>query len=413
MRRWNAFLVVAALVLTGFAACKYNPTVHPGTLECRDDHGCPSGYRCVGVTVERSGFCCNNPDPTLCTPPPQSPTDASGDSPADAPTIAGGDGGSSPELGSANDVSAERQAAEVSATDGAGTQSHDSSSPGLDAAGGSADTSGTIGTGGAGSVDAPVATGGVGGSDGPIGTGGARITDGPMPTDGPNAIDAPVTTGGTGGGGAAGAGGSGGASGTPVGTTNTGGTATGGAVTGGTSAGGAGGTSTGGTATGGAVTGGTSAGGAGGATGGVGATGGSCPGTMCGATCSDLYTDVNNCGACGRPCQNTNAHGMSCHGGACDTLDCIAGWGNCAQPAAPLADDGCETSVTTSSNCGGCGTKCALGQHCFGGLCICDASSCSAGCCKDKLCVAYDSQDETKCGTGGGDMRHLYRRDLR
>ena len=177
--------------------------------------------------------------------------------PADAPAagIASGDGSSSQDLNRAGDVSAERQASDVNATDRAETRVSDSSPPGFDAASDLAadqvGTGGTTGTGDAGDVDAPVATGGVGGTDAPIATGGATVTDGPTATD---ARDAPVATGGTGAGGTGGASGSGGTTGTG-GTTNAGGTT---AVGGTTSTGGVG---TGGGATGGTSTGGTSTGG--------------------------------------------------------------------------------------------------------------------------------------------------------
>ena len=169
--------------------------------------------------------------------------------------------------------------------------------------------------------------------------------------------------------------------------------------------------------------------------------GGSCSGTMCGNTCSDLNTDVNNCGACGRPCLATNVQVLSCHAGSCDTTNCTTGWGNCTQPAAPSADNGCETNLHTSANCGGCGTTCtngdcstgqctclgplslcsgacvneqtdsancggygtpcASGQHCSGGSCICDGTSCGSGCCSGQACEPYANQSEVLCGTGG------------
>jgi hypothetical protein len=64
--RWA--LAVVALLLP--LACGYSPTVTPERLKCRDDNGCPSGYRCVGASDTQLGVCCNQPDAAACLPPP-------------------------------------------------------------------------------------------------------------------------------------------------------------------------------------------------------------------------------------------------------------------------------------------------------------------------------------------------------
>ena len=79
MQRRSTLLAASALLLS--AACTFSPKVDPSTLDCKDDSGCPSGYRCVGVTVETSGFCCNNPNLALCS--------RLGMSSPDAPSAAG------------------------------------------------------------------------------------------------------------------------------------------------------------------------------------------------------------------------------------------------------------------------------------------------------------------------------------
>ena len=138
MQRRNTLLAASALLLNGFTACTYNRSVHPDKLECRDDNGCPSGYRCVGVTVEIDGFCCNNPDPTLCVRPPQSPTDARAAA-GDARLTGGSsdgiprtDGSGGQDLNGASDASAEKPASDVNTTDRAAPP--DSGPPGFDAA---------------------------------------------------------------------------------------------------------------------------------------------------------------------------------------------------------------------------------------------------------------------------------------
>jgi hypothetical protein len=58
--------------------------------------------------------------------------------------------------------------------------------------------------------------------------------------------------------------------------------------------------------------------------------------------------------------------------------------------------DGCANG---QCRCGS-GAACAVGQHCVGGSCTCDAISCNVGCCSGKSCVGGTS--DAACGTGGG-----------
>jgi hypothetical protein len=108
--------------------------------------------------------------------------------------------------------------------------------------------------------------------------------------------------------------------------------------------------------------------------------GGSCvatcgpPETVCGgadagvdggaAYCSDLQTDFNNCGNCGKACA-TGANAVpACSGGVCGLL-CNPGYANC--DVSPT--DGCEVHVTVDpSNCGSCGNVCAS-KVCLTGTC--------------------------------------------
>jgi hypothetical protein len=191
--------------------------------------------------------------------------------------------------------------------------------------GGAIDLGGLGGSSDAGLSDAPggqpdVPIGGAGGS---VGTGGNPGTGGTTTAGGTSAGGTSRGGAGTGGNGA---GGSAGASGS-AGTTDTGGTkGTGGTASTGGNPGTGGTTNTSGTtSTGGAATGGTSTGGGtggvGGAIGGTSATGGSCSGTMCGSTCSDLTTDLNNCGACYHACGT----GSSCVARSCQAVTVCGG----------------------------------------------------------------------------------------
>jgi Galactose oxidase, central domain len=182
----DILLAASAFLLTGFAACQYNPRyrVNPDDLVCHDVNGCPSGYRCV------ANHCCNKPDDSACS-----------ESLPDATTV-------STDVGT-TDASADRSNASdiLAGTDfgavGAGeTRVADSSTPGLDAAvdlvGDATGAGGSSGTVDAGSHDTPVATGGVDASDAPLATGGTG-TGGTGGTSG--------SGGATGSGGAAGSGG--------------------------------------------------------------------------------------------------------------------------------------------------------------------------------------------------------------
>jgi hypothetical protein len=75
--------------------------------------------------------------------------------------------------------------------------------------------------------------------------------------------------------------------------------------------------------------------------------------------CETTLGNVTHCNACGNAC--TNSHGStSCTGtpGAFDCAPvCDANWASCnGNP-----DDGCETDLTTTSNCGICGRACSGG----------------------------------------------------
>jgi hypothetical protein len=70
--------------------------------------------------------------------------------------------------------------------------------------------------------------------------------------------------------------------------------------------------------------------------------------------CEMPLNTTSNCGNCGVAC-STGAHATaSCDSGVC-TYTCASGYGNCNGSWG----DGCETSLTTSSNCGACGKTCS------------------------------------------------------
>lgn len=153
-----------------------------------------------------------------------------------------------------------------------------------------------------------------------------------------------------------------------------------------------------------------------------------CTNGMCGLTCTmgfadcnnnaadgcevDLRTSTANCGTCGFVCSGANAVSTACTNGQC-TPTCADGFGNCVKPAAPMADDGCET-VTANDvfNCGACGRTCSgtntASRACVGSACVstCDLgfANCNqptAG--NDDGCEVMAQTSGTNCGGCGND----------
>ena len=127
------------------------------------------------------------------------------------------------------------------------------------------------------------------------------------------------------------------------------------------------------------------------------------PNTLCGSTCTNLSTDVDNCGTCDHACPATPDHGTSrCVGGQCG-VTCDTGFGDCDHDPA----NGCEVDVTSSSsNCGSCGNACPATVP--NGSTICDQSKCAPVCdsdhanCDSSLsngCETDIRQDANHCGS--------------
>jgi hypothetical protein len=72
---------------------------------------------------------------------------------------------------------------------------------------------------------------------------------------------------------------------------------------------------------------------------------------------TNLGNDTANCGACGRACSTANTTSTACVGSVCKPA-CAAPYSDCSDPAAPGADNGCETNGTVDPGendnaCGG------------------------------------------------------------
>jgi len=134
--------------------------------------------------------------------------------------------------------------------------------------------------------------------------------------------------------------------------------------------------------------------------GGMGAEGGACStDTDIGKPEGDTVTD---CGECGLTCSLRNATRSICTNGTCEPV-CRSGYGDCT---AVSANDGCETAITTPTNCGECGKACSLEHvgtpNCTAGACApacspayldCNATTTNDGC--------ETSESATNCGACG------------
>ncbi|MFO0760013.1 MAG: DNRLRE domain-containing protein [Byssovorax sp.] len=111
--------------------------------------------------------------------------------------------------------------------------------------------------------------------------------------------------------------------------------------------------------------------------------------------CEADLLSAATCGSCGTPCAPPHATG-ACGNGVCAIGSCDLGYADCdGNP-----QNGCETSLTTATDCGACGVACALP----GG-----AASCAGGSCKLVSCDAghydcdgnpQDGCEALPCGVG-------------
>jgi len=128
---------------------------------------------------------------------------------------------------------------------------------------------------------------------------------------------------------------------------------------------------------------------------------GSCDGND-GNGCETPLTSTTDCGACGTPCALANSN-VTCGSGTCSLTSCKGGFGNCNNNPA----DGCEVSLTTLSNCGGCGVTCNLahgGETCQTGKCqltTCDAGFANCDLVPQTGCETNLNTSITHCGACG------------
>ena len=102
---------------------------------------------------------------------------------------------------------------------------------------------------------------------------------------------------------------------------------------------------------------------------------------------TNLQTNVNSCGACGKVCSLSNAT-SACANGSCQVSACSAGYSDCDR----TASNGCEINIQTDTkNCSACGKACSL----------CHAtSSCVNGSCTLQSCTSPWEDRDRKASNG-------------
>lgn len=105
--------------------------------------------------------------------------------------------------------------------------------------------------------------------------------------------------------------------------------------------------------------------------------------------CETPTTTESSCGACGVPCAPANATG-DCASGACRVATCLPGFADCNMSPA----DGCETRLDTLTDCGGCGRACSPA----GAIGDCSTGTCRIGAC-DPNRGDCDARAENGCET--------------
>jgi hypothetical protein len=92
-----------------------------------------------------------------------------------------------------------------------------------------------------------------------------------------------------------------------------------------------------------------------------------CTGTqvLCGGSCTDTGSDLQNCGACGKVCPDYPNMNGTCSGGTC-SYTCYKSYMRVYEDCNKNTADGCEVNLASDpNNCGTCGNVCGAGLGCF------------------------------------------------
>jgi len=111
--------------------------------------------------------------------------------------------------------------------------------------------------------------------------------------------------------------------------------------------------------------------------------------------CETTLDSLTNCGGCGVRCNFANATG-SCVSSGCALDACSTGFANCDMNPA----NGCETNTQNdNANCGGCGTACGAGQRCAAGVCVATCAMGQTDCSGTCRNLVNDPDNCATCGT--------------
>lgn len=95
------------------------------------------------------------------------------------------------------------------------------------------------------------------------------------------------------------------------------------------------------------------------------------------AGCGPTDTPAN-CGACGQACNTSQSTGAGCSGTACTYSGCQSGYEDCDKTSNPQDLNGCETRTNTTAACGGCSPCAAVSASVLNASC--DGTTCSYTC---------------------------------
>jgi hypothetical protein len=116
--------------------------------------------------------------------------------------------------------------------------------------------------------------------------------------------------------------------------------------------------------------------------------------------CETAINTLTDCGGCRVACNEVPNAAPSCETGSCGVGQCAAGYGDCDG----AGQNGCETSLSTLTDCGACNASCDKAS-CAGGVCTkvdCGLTPGFADCDRDDLTCEIDLRaDAANCGRCG------------
>ena len=112
------------------------------------------------------------------------------------------------------------------------------------------------------------------------------------------------------------------------------------------------------------------------------------PNSVCGTSCVNEQTDVNNCGACAKVCPVPANSTAACTAGACG-FTCNAGYTS--------TGTACVNTQTDPNNCGTVGHVCAAGDTCVAGVCTVPPQTIQSMCNKFLAASSLPAVNKTTC----------------